>query len=1115
MKKTLVAIGGILILVVVGLAIYFSVSIKTLVSTNPPQNLAAVVTAPTNGLVGWWKFDEGTGLTTADSSGNGATGTLTNNPTWVPGQIGTALQFNASNSYVVANNTLPSLTSFTSCAWIKPNFTPTTQGAATVMVRQQEPPSQGDGPRIARIIWLNGSWISDSQNAFAYSASGSVTPFTQNTWHNICFTDSDSNGVSTGQFYWDGSPVTTTLTAGSASIAPNTTSNLPFYIGSAPGGQYVWNGAIDDVRVYNRTLSSTEVSEIYQAGTAPVATTVTTTTTTTTTTPTFSPKIVDSSTGQNITNATITFSGGDLTTARSITATNGTYTITGLSLGKTYNVSIAASGYVTANTTAGISIQNETVTWYLHPPGTTIEILSASTNQVIPGATIVLSAGNLSSPLTLTTNGNGFITTTGLSVGQTYKESISASGYTTTNTTFSVTTANEFALWLLTASTASTANNPTTSFTTTDSSKPVGSNGLAGVTITTTGGNIPVGTPLVLTTASNDSVSTTALASGQTYTVTASAPEYAPATATVIVGQTMKLALTPLAPTGFWITNSQTGATILGATITLSGADLKNPITLTTVAGVNAVTSALTIGQTYNATVSASGYNTLTTTAGIWNAGEVVHWNLTPIAATWPNQINVQVMGANNLPIPDATVSVIKGAYTDTLTSNVAGLASGQVFVPSDLASSGLPNQVIANSVLANHLMVGDTVTVSATGIGFGVGAKVVTVFPGTNNVTINVPPGLPQNLNSKNLIIFVHGAEGNQPTFGSMINYFKTEGVVTSETTFDPIHGKWNQPPVTPGHADFYYFDYAALGESVTASANALNAGIKEIPNIGGYDNIYIITHSIGHLVTRTAVVGAQGSACPSAVNDGASALMVKDPTLQAIYKKSIVLSLNPLLGGGILPAPMNLIESGNQYLADAAPDSAFQDCMFSVPYVGAFNGSVRDYYAWTISGVPDYNYIAGKIAVLNVSNWDIAFGVCSALTGFIPGLCPLPPPPPPPLPPNQGDESFIGVWNYIATEVGYACPPNFPINQTLASFPPTAALDQNWYNLYENGKPPGINHYASYYLGCKLKNEGNIQLSLSGVLSNINLNTEDVHTLLLQYQPLFMTLGLFMLSH
>ena len=50
---------------------------------NPSAEASASFTS---NLVAYWKFDEGTGTTTADSSGNGNTGTLTNGPLWTAGR---------------------------------------------------------------------------------------------------------------------------------------------------------------------------------------------------------------------------------------------------------------------------------------------------------------------------------------------------------------------------------------------------------------------------------------------------------------------------------------------------------------------------------------------------------------------------------------------------------------------------------------------------------------------------------------------------------------------------------------------------------------------------------------------------------------------------------------------------------------------------------------------------------------------------------------------------------------------------------------------------------------------------------------------------------------------
>jgi len=44
-------------------------------------------------LVGYWKLDDGSGTVAADSSGNGNDGTIVNNPTWISGVAGAALEF--------------------------------------------------------------------------------------------------------------------------------------------------------------------------------------------------------------------------------------------------------------------------------------------------------------------------------------------------------------------------------------------------------------------------------------------------------------------------------------------------------------------------------------------------------------------------------------------------------------------------------------------------------------------------------------------------------------------------------------------------------------------------------------------------------------------------------------------------------------------------------------------------------------------------------------------------------------------------------------------------------------------------------------------------------------
>src|SRR6185369_10914198 len=55
---------------------------------------------PTTYLVGEWRFDEASGVSTADSSGKGGNATLQNGPVWSGGRYRAGLRFDGSNDYV-------------------------------------------------------------------------------------------------------------------------------------------------------------------------------------------------------------------------------------------------------------------------------------------------------------------------------------------------------------------------------------------------------------------------------------------------------------------------------------------------------------------------------------------------------------------------------------------------------------------------------------------------------------------------------------------------------------------------------------------------------------------------------------------------------------------------------------------------------------------------------------------------------------------------------------------------------------------------------------------------------------------------------------------------------
>ena len=66
--------------------------------------LGLVLTGPAKAadpdLVGYWKFDETSGTTAQDASGNGQDGTLNGDPQWAAGMLGGALEFDGDGDYV-------------------------------------------------------------------------------------------------------------------------------------------------------------------------------------------------------------------------------------------------------------------------------------------------------------------------------------------------------------------------------------------------------------------------------------------------------------------------------------------------------------------------------------------------------------------------------------------------------------------------------------------------------------------------------------------------------------------------------------------------------------------------------------------------------------------------------------------------------------------------------------------------------------------------------------------------------------------------------------------------------------------------------------------------------
>jgi hypothetical protein len=206
---------------------------------------------PTQGLVGYWNFNEGSGTVAHDTSGNGYNGTV-NGATWTSGKIGSALSFNGNTNDVVTSS-IPLGSAFSISAWVNPAVTPQTAYARIAETQYNGGFYLGtnvNGSQYQFIVNTGSGATGSCGAAFGCAIGGTVT----SGWHLVTGTFDGSHAI----LYVDGSQVATeTFTS------PGNT-NFPLYIGryyAATG--YGWNGVIDEVRLYSRALTAAEVQNIF------------------------------------------------------------------------------------------------------------------------------------------------------------------------------------------------------------------------------------------------------------------------------------------------------------------------------------------------------------------------------------------------------------------------------------------------------------------------------------------------------------------------------------------------------------------------------------------------------------------------------------------------------------------------------------------------------------------------------------------------------------------------------------------------------------------------------------------------------------------------------------
>ena len=210
----------------------------------------------TNGLIGYWSFDEGAGAAAFDRSTNGNNGVLMSSPAWTTGQVGGALNFVPANgSYVIVTNYPKPTATMTVSAWVWANSRPAWASIA----------KNWTGAGLSFHFGISdsgylGLHLKDGTAGTPNAYEGTLFP--TNSWQHVAYVCDGANI----RIYRNGAQVATTTYNGVISTA----GFQSFAIGAkqltSTTADSVWDGRIDEVGMWNRSLDSNEIAAVYAAG---------------------------------------------------------------------------------------------------------------------------------------------------------------------------------------------------------------------------------------------------------------------------------------------------------------------------------------------------------------------------------------------------------------------------------------------------------------------------------------------------------------------------------------------------------------------------------------------------------------------------------------------------------------------------------------------------------------------------------------------------------------------------------------------------------------------------------------------------------------------------------
>jgi hypothetical protein len=213
-------------------------------------------------FISWWKFDETSGTTAYDSAG-------TNNGTvygaaWTTGKIGGALSFDGINDYVNLGDldVIVGSNPFTIAGWVNPNLISGSNREILAKASGTNSNQNQVSIRLTSAGKFQGGFSNGSVTGNTITGASTIP---LSTWSFLVFSWDGTTNPAGMKLYVNGA-LDATRQSTCSSIQ---NLNYPAFIGAysnAGSPLNYFSGLIDDVRIYNRVLSASEILQLYQDG---------------------------------------------------------------------------------------------------------------------------------------------------------------------------------------------------------------------------------------------------------------------------------------------------------------------------------------------------------------------------------------------------------------------------------------------------------------------------------------------------------------------------------------------------------------------------------------------------------------------------------------------------------------------------------------------------------------------------------------------------------------------------------------------------------------------------------------------------------------------------------